>query len=706
MEMSSQFLSSPPAIIPAAAESSSSCADDTPFTATPSGQQSGGGGGGGAHEERLQGMKKQFQILERAFHTLEGLCREEIQSIEIEQKRLDAHRNRSIARLHNSSNVSSSASPQHLRSHDNKLIKLNVGGVRMVVTQGTLLKYPGSIFELLLENLPDANSPHDVSSSCAFPLTLDEEGHIFLDRDADLFRELLHFLRTGDSTTIRMLPSVTRRRVMEEAKYFGFDQLLMELRSTRLEWACETPLSGGVIGDIPAPRCFAAAQYVGNGVVYLFGGCTANDLFFDTLYLIRCCPTDYSTIDVASNQFHSGDGSPYSYQPDSDLSDPAQELSSPAPPYMASYGAAGGIPSQHLQHVPTTGGGYQRTHVYGGDGGHHFFQHHHQQHLQGYRGDSGSPSPIALSAAGAAGGSTTTAGVGGVGGGAALPRPERYEFTLVRPRGDVFPPARSGHAMVHLQGYLVLLYGNDKGGHVHDVFAFNTFTQSWTVLSPRGDYVEPRSGHSVNVVNDRLYLIGGKQIFPAMKSFGDVFEGFVDFENDVITWRMITPVAVLPEGAVVEKRGYHSTALYGEHQIVIHGGIVKDVYCNDVCIYDVAARTWQVISAGDVVPGGGSYVPCQPRSGHIAVIHKDAMYVCGSYSEEHAHMILHSLCLRTFVWRRVHVGGKQLPARRAAPSGVLLPQNTTFALMPRLLMFGGFDITTRKCFNDVYTVTL
>lgn len=697
----------------------------------------------GGHDERLQQMKRQFQILERAFHTLEGLCREEIQTIEVEQKRLDAQRSRSLARLQGTSHSGSSsphpsghhtlsqAAQQHhpSRPHDgNRLIKLNVGGSRMVVSQGTLLKYPGSIFELLLENLPDPNAMTEDDPQPSFHVTLDDEGHIFLDRDADLFRELLHFLRSGDSTTIRMLPPLVRRRVIEEARYFGFDQLLMELRSTRLEWACESvmpPPNGNVFGEVPAPRCFAAAQYVGNGTVYLFGGCTANDTFFDTLYVVRCCPTEFSSSDALIGF---DDANAVVDLRSLDNTSPTQ--------YVASYlGAGGGTTLHQQQQMLYQNAGQQQQqqrHVYGGGGGDgavisHFYHN-------GYRGDSVSPQPsqtsTAMSAAagGAAGGSTTTSGVdvgnggGGVAFGGASSRPERYEFSLVRPRGDVVPPARSGHAMVYLQGHLVLLYGNDKGGHVQDVFAFNTFTQSWSVLTPRGDYIEPRSGHSVNVVHDKLLLIGGKQIFPTMKSFGDIFEGTVDFEHDCITWKIVQPIAVVPEGAVVEKRGYHSTALYGDNQIVIHGGIVKDVYCNDVCVYHVDTKTWQVINPGEVVVplshnhhgnvttsappvGAVGYVPCQPRSGHIAVIHQDAMYVCGSYSEEHPQMILHSLCLRTFVWRRVHVSGKA-PARRAAPSGVLLPQDPTFALMPRLLLFGGFDISSRKCFNDVYTVIL
>ena len=46
----------------------------------------------------------------------------------------------------------------------------------------------------------------DVLLSGSLPVDLDEKGYIFIDRDPDLFRELLYFLRTGDSRSITMQP--------------------------------------------------------------------------------------------------------------------------------------------------------------------------------------------------------------------------------------------------------------------------------------------------------------------------------------------------------------------------------------------------------------------------------------------------------------------------------------------------------------------
>lgn len=574
------------------------------------------------HEQTLAMMKKQFVIMERAFLTLEGLCRSEISAIEAAEKRMENARALAANRFRE----------YHQLTGAGEIVKLNVGGSRFQVSASTLLKYPGSLFDVLL--------------GTQFPVQRDEYGYIFIDRDPELFRELLHYLRSGDSSTIRMLPPITRRRVIDEASYFAMDQLLMELRSTRHQWFCESVCRSIVTGEIPAPRCFAAAQYVGAGVVLMFGGCTANDVFFDTLYKIHILPNEAG---ACSAGHHASPDSVMVYDS------------------VVYGGAAGGTTAA--------------------------------QQLYG----TAVVPPISSSSIGA---STEdqlhTMSLIGVEQQELQPRPERFVFSLVRPVSDSFvPPARSGHAMVFLQGHLLLLYGNDKSGHVHEVFAYNTFTNLWSMLSCVGDYVEPRSGHSVTVMPDgHLWLIGGKQIFPVMKNFGDIFEGTVDFERECILWRSVTPRLVIPEGAIVEERGYHSAAAYGDC-IVIHGGIVRNVYCSDLCLYDVVQNVWRCLQPGEPP----TYTPSNPRSGHIAVVNGDEMLVFGSYSEDHPSMLLSSLCLKTFVWRRVPVTGRS-PARRAAPSGVLLPQDAAGTLLPRLLVFGGFDITTRKCFNDLFTITL
>ncbi|KAJ1621182.1 hypothetical protein T492DRAFT_1072548 [Pavlovales sp. CCMP2436] len=62
-------------------------------------------------------------------------------------------------------------------------VRLNVGGVRYETTRTTLTQFAGSYFSAMFGGLhPDAE---------------DEDGRVFIDRDGDLFRHVLNYMRTG-----------------------------------------------------------------------------------------------------------------------------------------------------------------------------------------------------------------------------------------------------------------------------------------------------------------------------------------------------------------------------------------------------------------------------------------------------------------------------------------------------------------------------
>lgn len=65
-------------------------------------------------------------------------------------------------------------------NRNNKII-LNVGGKIYETTKLTLTKQSGSIFDMILKD----------------DIILDEKGHIFIDRDGDLFKFILNGLRNG-----------------------------------------------------------------------------------------------------------------------------------------------------------------------------------------------------------------------------------------------------------------------------------------------------------------------------------------------------------------------------------------------------------------------------------------------------------------------------------------------------------------------------
>jgi len=73
-----------------------------------------------------------------------------------------------------------------LKQKWDKVVNLNVGGKKFAVSHTTLTKsHPDSMLAVMF--------------SGRHTITLDEQGFVFIDRDPDLFRHILSFLRFGDN---------------------------------------------------------------------------------------------------------------------------------------------------------------------------------------------------------------------------------------------------------------------------------------------------------------------------------------------------------------------------------------------------------------------------------------------------------------------------------------------------------------------------
>jgi len=115
-----------------------------------------------------------------------------------------------------------------------EIVRLNVGGVRFSTSRETLTWIPDQFFSSML--------------SGRISTLKDEEGAIFIDRDPDMFRLVLSYLRTKDID----LKGIDIRRLRHEAEFYGINPLVRRLL------LCERlsePSCGGILfhGTIPAP---------------------------------------------------------------------------------------------------------------------------------------------------------------------------------------------------------------------------------------------------------------------------------------------------------------------------------------------------------------------------------------------------------------------------------------------------------------------
>ncbi|CAJ0957186.1 unnamed protein product, partial [Mesorhabditis belari] len=124
-----------------------------------------------------------------------------------------------------------------INASDQSIINLNVGGRRFSTSRGTLTWIPDSFFTSLV--------------SGRIPTVKDELGAIFIDRDPDVFRVILNYLRTKQVE----LRSVSVSSLKHEALFFGLAPLVRRLTlCEELEVsACGSVLFHALIPAPPLP---------------------------------------------------------------------------------------------------------------------------------------------------------------------------------------------------------------------------------------------------------------------------------------------------------------------------------------------------------------------------------------------------------------------------------------------------------------------
>ena len=97
---------------------------------------------------------------------------------------------------------------------ESSIVQLNVGGTKFTTSKQTLLKYGNgnNFFTSLL--------------SGRIPLLKDDDGAIFIDRDPDLFRVILNYLRTRTFNA----DEANKEALLHEAEFYGLQSLVKQLQ--------------------------------------------------------------------------------------------------------------------------------------------------------------------------------------------------------------------------------------------------------------------------------------------------------------------------------------------------------------------------------------------------------------------------------------------------------------------------------------------
>lgn len=126
--------------------------------------------------------------------------------------------------------------------------------------------------------------------------------------------------------------------------------------------------------------------------------------------------------------------------------------------------------------------------------------------------------------------------------------------------GQLVPPARTNHTVVSWQDKLYLFGGTDGSRWFNDVWTYDPATNSWSEQDCIGYIPAPREGHAAALINDTMYIFGGR--IQDGTDLGDL----VAFKISARRWYMFQNM-----GASPSPRSGHSMTAFGNHIMVLAG---------------------------------------------------------------------------------------------------------------------------------------
>eukprot|EP00743_Colponemidia_sp_Colp-15_P011980 GILK01013497.1.p1 GENE.GILK01013497.1~~GILK01013497.1.p1 ORF type:complete len:298 (+),score=26.64 GILK01013497.1:53-895(+) len=93
-----------------------------------------------------------------------------------------------------------------------KIVKLDVGGVHFTTSSATLCRDPDSMLAAMF--------------SGRYPIAMDSDGRVFIDRDGSFFNYILNYLRDGTLEVPSIDTQYVLNRIRQEAEYYGLRGLV------------------------------------------------------------------------------------------------------------------------------------------------------------------------------------------------------------------------------------------------------------------------------------------------------------------------------------------------------------------------------------------------------------------------------------------------------------------------------------------------
>ncbi|TFK40663.1 regulatory protein ral2 [Crucibulum laeve] len=177
-----------------------------------------------------------------------------------------------------------------------------------------------------------------------------------------------------------------------------------------------------------------------------------------------------------------------------------------------------------------------------------------------------------------------------------------YDLTTFcrKTTGDV--PAKLVGASTTVVGSKMYLFGGrlvTERKMVSDLYMFDLQTFVWEKIppTPEDDVPQPRYFHSVDAWNNHLVLFGGMSNQPDSNNPEDlcVLNDVRFFDLATYRWLPDTNppvVPISPDSSVPRARYAHLSSVTADRLFVIGGQDFYNTWLDDVCVYDLLAKTW------------------------------------------------------------------------------------------------------------------
>ncbi|CAK9235456.1 unnamed protein product [Sphagnum jensenii] len=227
------------------------------------------------------------------------------------------------------------------------------------------------------------------------------------------------------------------------------------------------------------------------------------------------------------------------------------------------------------------------------------------------------------------------------------------------------PSARYQHAAEVVNNKLYVIGGNHNGRYLNDVQFLDLKTLEWSKVekvpqSPLSEqqkqlssWFPPCAGHSLIRWGTKLLAVAGHSKEPVDTVTVRAFD------THTMTWTILdvhgkTPIA----------RGGQSVTLVGSTLVMFGGEDSKRRLMNDLNILDLETLTWKAVDTSGTRPS--------PRSDHVAAAHGDRyLFLFGGGSHSSCYNDLYVLDLDSMEWSQAQTGGT-VPSPCAGHAGATI----------------------------------